>query len=148
MCILFHQKLSGGFIIKPILESGSMKLSFFRSIQFYILIVQHKELQKLSEIMRFLISKGFFSFFLQFTKSSLVKYNLFTVKYNLKNTSFDIFIFLGNHQFNQDSVFPSTQNVSLCSIPGNHLLTTVAPGNHWSVVYLSILSRHMFESFM
>lgn len=70
-----------------------------------------------------------------------MKYNLFIVKYNLKNTSFDIFIFLGNHHFNQDSVFPSTQNVSLCSIPGNHLLPTVAPGNHWSVVYLSILSK-------
>ena len=70
--------------------------------------------------------------------------NLFTVKYNLKNTSFDTFIFLGNHHFNQDTVFPSTQNVSLCSIPGNHLLPTVAPGNHWSVVYLSILSRYIF----
>ena len=77
-----------------------------------------------------------------------MRHNLFTVKYNLKNTSFDICIFLGNHHFNQDTVFPSTQNVSLCCIPGNHLLPTVSPGNHWSVVYLSILSIYIFQSFM
>ena len=64
--------------------------------------------------MRFFISMVLFIYLFIFVVHKIkLSENLFTVKYNLKNTSFDTFIFLGNHHFNQDSIsiYPKCQLV-------------------------------------